>query len=623
MLPIDAGKNLLKRLHNGDRLHAKISSTEDSVHPTTQHRVKVEENGVGGELTTAQKPLSTCDELLDYMRQVNTGGLSFAKMREMNKCYVDKTGLIKDVLDKDDVGVYLFTRPRRFGKTTNLSMLDAFFNEKYKGNTWFDGLEISRYPQYERFKNAFPVIHMDFGIADADSYEEFLTGVRKALATAFRPHRYLLEWPGLNQTMKDLFRLFDSDATPMSPDMLKFSVYNLCQALVDYQGKPPIILFDEYDRAVSNAFGSEFHKDVLSFLQKFMNASIKGNANKGMVYITGVLQVAKAGMFSGFNNLKVQNIFSKHSDERFGFTESEVKQVLEEYGRSEKFDEIREWYDGYRFGDAEIYNPFSVMNYVSEGFEPDEYWANSAENVVIRYLLEDLSDNDYAKVLSLVTGGTAVAELDAEVTYSTIAKSGTPLFSLMAMSGYFKAVPLGDKKYEISIPNKEVQSIVDKMMRSVYPISDSSFNEFCRAILDGDADAIVGILQDIMKDASYMHLDEYTYQAVVMTLLTGLRNIYSMKVEPESGNGRADIVLVSKVEGRQNVIIELKRSPDEGSLDSDLDDAMAQIHRRRYYLGMPGKISLLGISFWIKIPRARFEHIDNGPRGTALLRGTE
>jgi len=160
-------------------------------------------------------------------------------------------------------------------------------------------------------------------------------------------------------------------------------------------------------------------------------------------------------------------------------------------------------------------------------------------------------------------------------------------------------------------------------MRSVYPISDSNFNGFCRALLDGDADAIVGILQDIMKDASYMHLDEYTYQAVVMTLLTGLRNIYSMKVEPESGNGRADIVLVSKVEGRQNVIIELKRSPDEGSLDSDLDDAIAQIHRRRYYLGMPGKISLLGISFWIKIPRARFEHIDNGPRGTALLRGTE
>ena len=293
------------------------------------------------------------------MKQIDLGDRSFAELRENKMYYVDKTGLIKDILDSNRFGVYLFTRPRRFGKTVNLSMLDAFFNIAYDGNNWFDDLEISKYPEYYAYKNTFPVIHIDLGIVNADCYEEFLAGMRKSVRDAFEPHRYLLGWSELSDTMKSLFDIFGSETIPLSPDMLKFSVNNLSEALTRYHGKKPVILIDEYDRAVSNAFGEESHKEIMSFLEKFAYASIKGNPNKQMVYMTGVMQIAKQSIFSGLNNVVVNNIFSKKSDERFGFTEEEVKSILTDFGFSDKFEIAKKWYDGYRFGDAEVYNPYS------------------------------------------------------------------------------------------------------------------------------------------------------------------------------------------------------------------------------------------------------------------------
>ena len=181
------------------------------------------------------------------MKQIDLGDMSFAELRENNMYYVDKTGLIKDILDSNRFGIYLFTRPRRFGKTVNLSMLDAFFNMAYEGNNWFDDLEISKYPEYYAYKNAFPVIHIDLGIVNADRYEEFLAGMRKSVRDAFEPHRYLLGWSELSDTMKSLFDIFGSETIPLSPDMLKFSVNNLSEALTKYHGKQPVILIDEYD----------------------------------------------------------------------------------------------------------------------------------------------------------------------------------------------------------------------------------------------------------------------------------------------------------------------------------------------------------------------------------------
>ncbi len=550
------------------------------------------------------------------MKQVDTRGLSFAELRKRNKYYVDKTLLIKDILGSSDSGVYLFTRPRRFGKTTNLTMLDAFFNINYKGNTWFDGLEISNHPEYEKFKNAFPVMYLDLKDVKAQTYEEHISIMKGILRDLFDKHRYLLD----SECMHDDDKMIFSQVLTMTIDrsLIAYCMKFLCRKLEAYHGKKVVVLIDEYDRAVSDAFGSESHQPMMELLGSVMSTLLKSNESLQMACVTGVMQVAKAGMFSGLNNVEVNNIFSAMSDERFGFTEREVKQILAEFGCPEKFDEVREWYDGYRFGDAEVYNPYSIMCYVLSGFVPDEYWGLS-ENTAINYLLKDLGDDDCGTILSLVSNGTAVAELYRKFDYKSIARSGQPLFSLMAMAGYLKAVPRDDGKFEVSIPNNEVQKIVDKMMRETYPISDSDFSGFCRALLNEDSGTLIGILQDIMKNASYMHLDEYTYQAVAMTLMTGLRSMYDVKVEPESGNGRADIILRPRSEDRRCIIIEIKRAQNEESLGAEVEDAIAQIHRKRYYLGMPGKVTLLGLAFWIKIPRARFEVIDNGPKGTAML----
>lgn len=552
------------------------------------------------------------------MKQIDLGDMSFAELRENNMYYVDKTGLIKDILDSNRFGIYLFTRPRRFGKTVNLSMLDAFFNISYEGNNWFDDLEISKYPEYYAYKNAFPVIHIDLGIVNADRYEEFLAGMRKSVRDAFEPHRYLLGWSELSDTMKSLFDIFGSETTPLSPDMLKFSVNNLSEALTKYHGKQPVILIDEYDRAVSNAFGEESHKEIMSFLEKFMYASIKGNPNKQMVYITGVMQIAKQSIFSGLNNVVVNNIFSKKSDERFGFTEDEVKSILTDFGFSNRFEITKKWYDGYRFGDVEVYNPYSIMNFVSHNCLEKPYWVDSGRDVLIKDLLNSITVEKYTDIMKLVTGGSIESNLMDSFPYEVIKKSGEPLYSLMVMAGYLNAVPIektdiyGNELFALSIPNEEVRRLVGRLMKNVYPIDTDDFTLFNKAILDENAPVMEKTLTRITAGASYLNLKENTYQAVIMTLIHTLSNRYRVKVEVPEGQGRVDVLLDPLVHGEPHIIFELKVAKKKSDLNSRVDEAIEQIHNREYYNGMAGRVILIGIAFWNKIPKVKIDSVMNG-----------
>ncbi len=557
------------------------------------------------------------------MKQIDLGDRSFAELRENKMYYVDKTGLIKDILDSNRFGVYLFTRPRRFGKTVNLSMLDAFFNIAYDGNNWFDDLEISKYPEYYAYKNTFPVIHIDLGIVNADCYEEFLAGMRKSVRDAFEPHRYLLGWSELSDTMKSLFDIFGSETIPLSPDMLKFSVNNLSEALTRYHGKKPVILIDEYDRAVSNAFGEESHKEIMSFLEKFAYASIKGNPNKQMVYMTGVMQIAKQSIFSGLNNVVVNNIFSKKSDERFGFTEEEVKSILTDFGFSDKFEIAKKWYDGYRFGDAEVYNPYSIMNFVSQNCLEKPYWVDSGRDVLIKDLLNSITAEKYTDIMKLVTGGSIESDLMDSFPYEVIKKSGEPLYSLMVMAGYLNAVPIedtdiyGNELFELSIPNEEVRRLVGRLMKTVYPIDTDDFALFNKAILDENAQMMEKTLTRIMAGASYLNLKENTYQAVIMTLIHTLSNRYRVKVEVPEGQGRVDILLDPLVHEEPHIIFELKVAKKKSDLNSRVDEAIEQIHDREYYNGMAGRVILIGIAFWNKIPKVKIDSVMNGD-GSAI-----
>ena len=543
------------------------------------------------------------------MKKVNTGGLTFEEIRKSDKFYVDKTLLIKDVLDNDERGVYLFTRPRRFGKTTNITMLDAFFNIEYEGNDWFDGLAISDHPEYAGYKNAFPVICVDMKdivIASSSDYGFFIKRIGEVMRRICFGFQYLLDSESIGRYEKDLLRSL-LEKTADESELID-SMKNLCYLLEKHHGKKVIVLIDEYDRAITDSFGTPLQERVIGFLGSFLSSTLKSNSSLQMAYVTGVMQVARAGMFSGLNNMTVNNVFSTRSDERFGFTESEVREILGYYGHPERFDEVREWYDGYRFGNAEVYNPFSVMNYVAEGFKPAAYWVNTSADVPLKWLIQRVDADSLGTVANLINGHPVRQRLHFTMTYEEMnASSEEDLYSLMVMTGYMNAVPDGDDCV-ITIPNKEVRSIVDDVMSKNVRVSNSIFSDFNSAVLEGDAERMASILQTILCDASYFDLkDESSYELVLLTIMHGILRDYEVRSQKESGNGRADLILTPAREGIVPMIMELKVADSESVLDSEVDGALEQIRTRRYHLGMTGKVVLVGLAFFGKVPRCRTE----------------
>ena len=349
----------------------------------------------------------------------------------------------------------------------------------------------------------------------------------------------------------------------------------------------------------------------MDYLGLFLSPILKNNDNVQMAYVTGVMPIAKESIFSGLNNLAINNVFSTGSDERFGFTEAEIKDLFAYYGHPEKFAEAKEWYDGYRFGNAEVYNPFSIMNYVSGHFIPKQYWVNSGSDIPITWLLERTNTNNFSKIFSLIDGKYANVRLEEALTYAKLGSTDVALYSLMVMSGYLKAVPNDNETYSVSIPNKEVMKIVDKMALDLCPIDYDAFGTFNRAVLEGDAEAMTRELEKILSVGSYYNLTtELHYEAVLMTILYEMIPSYEVRTETEYGNGRVDIVLIPKKEGTVPIIIELKKADTEENLEVCAENAVKQIHDRKYYANMHGKVILIGLAFWGKIPKSIVETTD-------------
>ena len=541
--------------------------------------------------------------LLSIMGQyASTSGLSFARMRDENVYFVDKSMLIADLLSMDGRGVYLYTRPRRFGKTTNLTMLDAFFNIEYKGNTWFDGLEISKHPEFDSYRNAFPVINLNLKNTKSDDFESYVADLKDALNMTFDKFRYLMKSDLVYDDEKETFNKVIWGTIPA--ENISRCIPLLCRMLERHHGVKPIILIDEYDRAVSDAFGSESHRPMMDLLGKIMGAALKNNDSLQMAYVTGIMQIAKESIFSDLNNIRVNNIFSTESDERFGFTETEVKKILSDFGHPEKFEEAKAWYDGYRFGDAEVYNPFSIMSYVQSRFKPESFWANSGGDWIVKTLLKSIDDQNYSRILDLTTGGSMEVELRPAVTYSRIGHADSSLYSLMAMSGYLKAVPKENDWYEVSIPNREVLDKVRIAISDVIACNDTTFKNLVDAVRSRNADGMEKAIQNILIGGSYLNLvDENSYILVVMTLLRGLMPDYDVKTEVEQGNGRTDLFLRPLSSNKVPMILEFKKVDSEKDLVPTTEDAIRQIRKRRYTLGMPSDTVLIGMAFWGKVPK--------------------
>ena len=519
------------------------------------------------------------------MMQVSTGGLAFQDIRECGKYYVDKSLLIKDMLDTDDRGVFLYTRPRRFGKTTNITMLDAFFNIEYSGNNWFDGLKIMDHPEYEHYMNAFPVVFLRLSTASSESFSEFLSSMRMIIVREYERHASIMEPGFMTPSERHLYESLSDDTA--APNRVATSVAVLCDMLRRSSGRNVVILIDEYDKALTNSFGMPHQDEIARFMTDFMNATIKENRSRQMAYITGVTQVAKAGFFSGANNLWVDNIFNTRSGERFGFTDAEVRDILS------------------------YYDHISIIKLPATDVKALFRQASRRPDVFFPWMVERAAVAGIQTVADLINGAHVRMELRDAMTYEELrASDGMGLFSLMTMTGYLNAVPMGDGTYDVSIPNREVRGMVDILLSRNRMVGDDVFVRFNSALLDGDADTMVDTLQGVLVDGSYFTIrDESSYENILLTMMHGILSGYRVRSQLESGNGRVDLILEPRKEGAVPIIMELKVSDSGADMEEDAARAIGQIHSKEYHMGMRGDVILIGLAFHGKAVRGSVERI--------------
>ena len=549
--------------------------------------------------------------IVDMAGEMPIGIQDFMEIREKEYLYVDKSEMIAHIIS-GGVQAYLYTRPRRFGKSLNLSMLDAFFNLKYpKDNRWFDGLKVSECEECQKHKNAYPVINFDFKVLGVDDLDTFYSDIEDEMCVLYSQYRYLLDSDSIGQEDKDF--LNSVIHLKLGHIKLRKAITRLSQMLYKHHGKKVIILLDEYDNPINNSYSRTFQQDVVGFMRSLLSSALKGNESLEFGVITGVMQIAKESIFSGLNNLYVNNVLSKDFDESFGFTDAEVRSILEDNGHPEKYLEAKEWYDGYRFGDADVYNPWSIINYVQKGFEPGPYWAGTSGNDIMHTLLDRLDDNGFKELQDLASGKGLIRSINPQVTLSDLKNGRNGIYSMMVMSGYLSAIP-HDDMYELRLPNGEMYKVFSRMIvdhldeRISEADSAKHISSISKALLSNDVDGLEKALYNLFADSIGYQLlsNESHYQMFLAGLLVSNKGGYSVSAEFENGKGRYDIMLESSIPTNPHVIIEIKHTKsdaDDDTMSKDAERALSQIKDRDYIHGLKGDILLYGIAFRGKEPR--------------------
>jgi len=532
----------------------------------------------------------------ETMKGVPIGVDNFKKIRSGDGYYVDKTGLISDIVARPMTEVFLFTRPRRFGKSLNMSMLDAFFSVDHKGNDWFDGLKVTSDKRSMEMMNSFPVVFLTLKGLRTESLEGFISDFRAKISDVCNRYTYLLKWDTESNNRTKFVDLFNSASDETG---LRTSLLTLSRVLYEYHGKKTIVLIDEYDNAINNSYGKDTHKEILGFMRDLLSNVLKSNDSLQFGVVTGVMQIAKENIFSGLNNLYMNNIFSKDFDEEFGFTEREIAEMLSYYGHPEKMDVVKEWYDGYRFGDADIYNPWSILNYIQRGFETDSYWLNEGNPTII---LESVKMNgpDALKIVTDLYNGMSVkAELNKSMVFAEL-NSMEGLLSLLVGSGYLKAIASEEGSWELKLVNKEVRDgllkqLVTGRWKTMY------MNRISKALLEGSPEDVqIELMNTLGAELdSKLTRDERYYQAFTLGLLNCLTGEYYIRSEYRGGKGYADIAIIPRNGQGPFAIIELKDElpgTDDDRMQSIADDALRQIKTLRYYSDLKGLIQMYGIA---------------------------
>lgn len=508
--------------------------------------------------------------------------------------YVDKTLLIKEFLDQKPL-VSLFTRPRRFGKTLNMDMLRVFFelSEEDTSRYFIDKNIWKCGEKYRAHQGKYPVVFFTFKDVKFDSWQATLDKLRDLLQEEYGRHQELLSSEKLAKYEKAYFaRIMEGTAGEVE---LASALEKLSKMLNAHYGKAPIIIIDEYDTPIQEGYSKDFYDEIVGFMRNFFSGAFKDNKNLSYGFLTGILRIAQESIFSGLNNLTVNSVMDEAYGQYFGFTGAEVHDMLKYYGVPEKEVELKSWYDGYLFGKEEIYNPWSVINYISKGCVPQAYWVNTGKNEILEDVLKVATDDITEKLFALLQGERVIARIDQNVVYRSLSEDPANIYSLLVVAGYLKTPGKelqADGSYlcEVSIPNREIAAVYKSEILShllqIGAITSPTSNKIAESLYENDHAKLQKAIAEYMNQtiSFYDAGAEGFYHGLVLGLIALVDNQYKIKSNRESGDGRYDISLIPREQRYPGIIMELKWKAglDAEALDALAEEALMQIDDKRY-----------------------------------------
>ncbi|MGM9582973.1 MAG: AAA family ATPase, partial [Phascolarctobacterium sp.] len=519
-------------------------------------------------------------------------GVSSYKRAVDEYYYVDKTLMIKDILDDKPV-VSLFTRPRRFGKTLNMDMLRTFFERTEKDNQkYFQSMKIWQCGEaYRQEQGRYPVIFLTFKDVKSTSWHGSYDFLKDLLRSEYMRHQELANSPSISAT--DFYQKIINNEAQESDYMLALN--KLSQMLHEHYNVPPIIIIDEYDTPIQQGYLNGYYDEVVAFMRNLLSGGLKDNKHLQFAFLTGILRVAKESLFSGLNNLQVYSLLNDKYSSYFGFTLDEVKDLAAYYEADDKLEEIIDWYDGYKFGKHDIFNPWSVLNYLHNGCEPNLFWLSTGSHDIIGEVLEQADEAICQKLQALLAGESISTIINDNVIYPNLKDNPSAVFSFLLMAGYLKAsrnklLPLESRIYDLTIPNKEIamaykQEIIDKLLPEK---SQNTYVELQTALVNQDAATVKTLLRQLLLEVvSYFDTaSESFYQGLLLGLCAAM-NGYTVTSNRESGDGRYDIQMMPSDKKLPGIIIELK-ADTKGSADlvQLAKEALQQIKEKNYTVNL-------------------------------------
>lgn len=556
--------------------------------------------------------------------KIPVGRSGFADIRKHGYYFIDKSNLIVELLKTDATQVTLITRPRRFGKTLGMNMLSEFFDIQKNSVNLFEGLAISDHKELcLQWMNQYPTLFLTFKDVGGNTFDSAFGMLKNIIAEAYNTHYYLKDSSLVNENDKKVFlQLADTVDGQPTQEQIKTSIALLMRMMHMHYGKPVILLLDEYDVPMAKASRSyngqkEYYNEMLDIMSPLISTAIKDNRSLKFAVISGCLKIAKESIFTGTNNFVSDTISDTRLNEYFGFTQSEVDQLLADTGLAAHISEIKEWYDGYHFGDFDIYCPWDVMNHVNNlilkpDAPPQSFWEDTSDNSILRTFLKRTTFDVQDKFEILLSGGFIKEFIEEKLTYDVIDSSEKNLWSLLYSTGYLTKVQSEEEanigllpgQYPLKIPNREVMDLFRKSIQNWLaekPIySDRS--ELFSALWDGDAKRLTELISDLLFDTiSYFDYQENFYHAFILGLVSNAG--FVVESNYENGLGRSDILIKDR-KNRRAVVIEAKASASENMMEKDCSDALLQIEEKQYarkaeHSGFK-RVVRLGMAFWKK-----------------------